>query len=181
MPAPTAPPTIGSTCHQTLPLWSSGVGRKLRAGPVAIGIVALTLGNAVAQPAAPEGQPKLKVKSEEPPMPDKLQPWKWQLAAGIPLLAVGIILSGVGGAYLADPPVTDPMGCNIMGLAGPCVLARSTTGPLLGFGLAFGIGGAVLTGIGIHSALQARTPSPVSGPTDGPPSNPPTSVPVSSP
>lgn len=181
MPAPTALPTIGSNSYQALPLWSSGVSRKLSAGPVAIGIVTLTLGNAVAQPAAPGGQPQAEVKSADAAMPGKLQPWKWQLGAGIPLLAVGIVLSGVGGAYLANPPVTDPMGCNVMGLAGPCVLARSTSGPLLGFGLAFGIGGVVLTGLGIHSVLQAGRPSPGSGLADGPASNAPTVVPAGSP
>ena len=155
----------------------------------ALGLTLQLLGPAAAQVAPSAEPPKARLDgAAAPPAEVDLttpKPWRWQLGAGIPLLAVGVILTGVGGGLLADPPVTDPAGCNVMGLAGPCVFGRGKAGTIIGFGLAFGIGGAVLTGMGIRSAVQGRpsevtSPSPMGSSTATPSLPDPTPLPAAS-
>lgn len=133
--------------------------RLLTARLVAALITVAMLHNAVAQPTARES-PGVTPESTRPAGEAAAgkaspKPWQWQLGVGIPLLAIGVIMTGVGGAFLVNPPVTDPTGCNVLGFAGPCQLGRASSGAVLGLGLAFGVGGVVLTGFGIHSLVQA--------------------------
>lgn len=129
----------------------AGLAARLLAAFITVAM----LHNAVAQPTARESPAGVTPESTRPAGKASPKPWQWQLGVGIPLLAIGVIMTGVGGAFLVDPPVTDPTGCNVLGFAGPCQLGRASSGAVLGLGLAFGVGGVVLTGFGIHSLVQA--------------------------
>lgn len=164
------PPEIPKTCvrpRAALAPRSYRVRTRLVAGLLVIGLTDLNGTQAAAQSARPEeaasaGPPASeKISGDTGPGKAAVKPWQWQLGVGVPLLAIGVIMTGLGGAFLSNPPVLDATGCNVMGLAGPCVLSRASSGTLLGFGVAFGIGGAVLTGFGIHSAVKSSAPRPI--------------------
>lgn len=186
----TSPARLASAAATFRPLGSfsalrvSRRGSGLAASLLAACILVATSHHAVAQPAAREStgaapevtKPAVDLASRKVPP----TPWKWQLGVGIPLLAIGVVMTGIGSAFVVNPPVTDPTGCNVLGFAGPCLLARSSSGALLGFGLAFGVGGAVLTGFGIHSLVQAGARSSGGEPNVGDTAPTPASVPATS-
>lgn len=164
------PPGVNSA-RRVQPLRGSGPaprdssGSGLAARALAACLAVATFHDAAAEPTRDAPGPPPEVAKPGGGGTGKVQPWQWQLGVGIPLLTLGVILTAVGGAFVADPPVTDPSGCNVLGFAGPCLLGRSSSGTLLGFGLAFGVGGVVLTGLGIHSRVQSGSPLPVVEPT----------------